>query len=1054
MTFKNHIPLFFFFMASLCYSQTKNVSNVTQFLNELEDIRLGTSSTTEIVLQENNYNLTSEIALTDAHDNITISGCGNVLINGGVVLDNDNFVSFSESSAGFTPNDSNASAHIIVYDLTTLGISASDLGSFNHHGFSFSDDFDTPSMLWLDEDKMDLARWPNDGEVVSTDDLIIPSNWEDLRSEVSGAVSYENILETGTAKSSSDGVKFTLNSARNAKIASWEFFKTSQEKIWMDGVLHSSWEWEYNQVQSIESSQIKMQYGSNTPFTISNVDGKMINSATKVSHFHFENIPEELDAEGEYFIDRGNMKLYFYPPVNWETKQITLSTLNSDMLSIKNASGITLENITFQAGLKNGIIIENSSDILIDNSIIRNFNQWGVRIIGENNTVNNCELYNLGAGGVKLGLENKTFHLSKENNVVQHSVIRNFAYDQKSQVPGITLSGCGNKAMNNEIFDAPHFAVKFRQSRGCVLEGNKIHDLPKYHHFDGGAVYLGLGINFQNRENLIKNNTISNVPTNGIYLDNYTNGNFVEGNVLYNIGNSTDGANYGAIYNHGGGQNTYKDNVAIDCAVFIKTGSHIVKGDTANTWKYLQPWFNSVQSGQGFYKPSGAYYTDFITEYAASDLETFIDYLSDLPAEVETYLPTISSLSDWQDVKEDWDLKGYNAMKDEGNTSGLSEWLQWRNYFRVRYQSSTITNNVSLNTDIDKLPSGGTGTWGGVTLGDSEVFWEYSPYFEYDGSNNKVDYISLHIAQDNQALSNADTSNLFPNLIVDGAINETTYPTFTHSSAKLASQISLPLSSRGDANSVSFSDCPIMACSGIELQSFSFQEEAGCDGAVKNESYTTITKNTETDDYTIDVSEGTDSLVFSLFFLVDWDSNGMPNGPFDPLVASMADSDIIEFVGDHAGFEISSVDKISAPCWNWNRRVNIDLTYTGTDYDTTHELELTFNPNNNLVSKNGELYCPQKIKMLVNMNQPELSVNETKITSSRLYPNPMQQVLTIENTQKIQLIELYDTFGQRLRVQQCDSKKNQMQLSDLNSGTYVVRIQSSQGTEVFQVVKN
>lgn len=120
-----------------------------------------------------------------------------------------------------------------------------------------------------------------------------------------------------------------------------------------------------------------------------------------------------------------------------------------------------------------------------------------------------------------MGLEKNTFHLTPENNVVQNSTIHNIAWDQKSQVPGITLSGCGNKAIGNEIYDAPHFAIKYRQSRGCLAENNKVHDLPNYHHFDGGALYMGLGANFHQRENVVKNNTFYNIPTNGVYFQTH-----------------------------------------------------------------------------------------------------------------------------------------------------------------------------------------------------------------------------------------------------------------------------------------------------------------------------------------------------------------------------------------------------------------------------------------------------------------------------------------------------------------------------------------------------
>ncbi len=1051
---KNYLVLYCFLsLTTVFYSQTKRISNKTQLVNELDAIAAGTSTTTTIVLEENTYVIDSEIELTSAHNGITISGCGAVYLNGGVVLNPNNFEDYSSVSSGFNLVNPAMASNIKVYDLTSLGISKSDLGTHNHHGYGFSDDFETPSMLWLDEGKMDLARWPNKNEVVSANDLIISSKWEDLRLEVSGAISYKDILETGTKDSATDGIKFTINSERSAKIAAWDFYKTSEEKIWMDGVVHSSWEWEYNQIKEIANAEIKMQYGSNSSFSITTENGRAIDPATKVSHFHFENIPEELDTEGEYFIDRDNMLLYFYPPVGWESKKLSLSTLNANMLSISNAANIRIENITLEAGLKNGIVIDNSENITIDNSIIRNFNQWGIRVEGTDNLVNNCELYNLGAGGVKLGLENKTFHLTKENNSVQNSKMHNFAWDQKSQVPGITLSGCGNKALQNEIYDAPHFAVKFRQARGCVVEGNNIHDLPNYHHFDGGAIYLGLGINFQNRENVVKNNTLSKVPTNGIYLDNYTVGNFVEGNVLYDVGNSADGANYAAIYNHGGGQNYYTDNIAIDCAVFVKTGSHIVKSSTGATWKYLKGWFQSVQTGQGFNPDTGAHYNAFVTEYSASELAAFIGYLSDLPLVVETELPLITSNAEWNLVRGEWDRKGYDAMKDENDVTGLSEWQQWRNYFQLIFQRSDIENNLSMHTDTSKLPSGGTGTWGGVTLGDGEVFWEYSPYFELDDNGNKVDYLSLHVPEDNEALTISETTNTFPNVVVNDAINQNLYPSIAYSGGNLANEISLNLQSRGDLDTVVFDACPVVVCDGIQLASFSYMEEAACDGSTKIENYTVVQKDIESEAYAIDLSGGTDSQLFTLFFLEDWDSTGKPSGPFDADVSSMPDSDFIQFNGSHTGFEISRIDKMSADCWNWNRRVNVELVYTGNDFESVHELELRFNPNNNLISKNGELYCSQIVKMSVKVNNPELSVEEETTLSSRFYPNPVTAVLQVSNKDIIKRIKLFDTVGRLVKEEQFHAEQVSIEMEGLPSGIYLIQLETIYGRELFQIIK-
>ena len=66
----------------------------------------------------------------------------------------------------------------------------------------------------------------------------------------------------------------------------------------------------------------------------------------------------------------------------------------------------------------------------------------------------------MGAGGVRLGIEKKSFNLVKENNLVTNCKIYEIAFDQKSQVPAITLAGNGNSARNNEIYNTPHFVPR------------------------------------------------------------------------------------------------------------------------------------------------------------------------------------------------------------------------------------------------------------------------------------------------------------------------------------------------------------------------------------------------------------------------------------------------------------------------------------------------------------------------------------------------------------------------------------------------------------------
>ncbi|MGB2129097.1 MAG: right-handed parallel beta-helix repeat-containing protein [Flavicella sp.] len=1081
---KRFLRCVLFFVTSIVTAQTqKNINTTAQLISELEAIKNNTSSVDELILRSNTYLIDSKIELDANHNNLKISACGEVFLNGGLVLNPNDFVDYDASTSGFTLSNPSAASNIKVLDLSTVGITKSQLGSFNLHGYGFSDVFETPAMLWLDESKMDVARWPNKGEVfANTNDLLMIPQWSDLRSKVPGAVSYTHVVSGGSKYTNSnkeDGMVFKIDSSRDAKVNSWSYYKNHDEKIWLDGVLHSSWEWEYNQIEDINNTEIELRYGSKSAVNVTSVsqqqlaadfstssnvyndypNGLNIDAATKVSHFHFDNIPEELDMPGEYFIDRETMKLYFYPPVDWTSKKLSLSILNDDMISIKNANNITIENVTIEGGLKNGIFIKNSENVLVKNSIIRNFNQWGVRIEGENNTVDNCELYNHGAGGVKLGVEKVTdFHLNIENNIVKNSTIHDFAWDQKSQVPGITLSGSGNKAIGNEIYNAPHFAIKYRDARQCVSENNVIHDLPYYHHFDGGAVYLGLGHGFYNRENKVMNNVLYDVPTNGVYLDNYTTGNFVEGNFFYNVGVSTDGAKYAAIYNHGGGQNLYKDNIAVDCKYFMKTGSHIVKG--GNTHKYMQSWLEDVESGGPMNPVNGAHYNDFISAFSNSKLAEHIGYLTNLPPVVVNTLPNVNSLSQWQALIRDdastnyigWDALGYNAMQV---SSPSPSDIQWQNYMRVRYMSSTYNNNIQMHTDPNQQPTGPTG---GLNKGDGKTFWEFS---EFNNKYNKSvtgPYYSGHIANNNEALSITETAALFPNIIQNKAINFAAYPSvsITATNNDLNSAITMPLSTKGDKDQVSFSACPAIVCSGLGIEELKYQTVEACNGGTKVDQYIqTVTKDVATGVYNIDLSAGIDSNIISIFILMNWDSFGKPNGPLASSVTSLSEESIVKFVGDHDGFSIHNVDVIGVGqnCWAWNRRIQVELAHDGVDFSGVKQLELKFNPNNDLVSKNNEYYCPQTIKLDVKVNQPlSLDLNDD-LNGLQLFPNPVKDRLYLSGVNEVNSFEMYSIVGKKVSGASLASGSSSIDVSGLEPGVYLVKIASETTFKTFTIVK-
>ena len=186
---------------------------------------------------------------------------------GGTILDFKKFKKFKASQAGFTLVDEKAASKIKVLDLKKSGLSKSALGKFVKHGYGFekNPNFTTPAMLWVDGERMRLSRWPNVGELNPYYDSKkqFKGNFSDV--EIKGAVSLVDVVSKGEKKKNmwfqnkrfmeQGGGTFKVDFDRGSR---WNYASKSKEKIWLDGVLSASWEWEYTQVKEINGKEITM----------------------------------------------------------------------------------------------------------------------------------------------------------------------------------------------------------------------------------------------------------------------------------------------------------------------------------------------------------------------------------------------------------------------------------------------------------------------------------------------------------------------------------------------------------------------------------------------------------------------------------------------------------------------------------------------------------------------------------------------------------------------------------------------------------------------------
>jgi len=286
--------------------------------------------------------------------------------------------------------------------------------------------------------------------------------------------------------------------------------------------------------------------------------------------FFGENLLEEIDVPGEYYIDRENGILYYYPPADFASSNydIGLTNLTDPVFKFDGAEYISVSNITLKGGrgyaavgasagykiptfkeflVANGIALDGPqfnkasestvyisnpdnypdaqvfpghvwdgftdkgtgiSNVEIKNCNIFNFGSGGIIINGTNIHIDNNHIKNTGGTGLYLrGGDLET--LTPSGNTILNNKIHHVGYMQKSYVPAIAMHGVGIYVAHNDIYDSPHCIFNYH-GNDHIIEYNKIHEAVK-ECLDMDAIYTRNEYMPQWRGSVIRNNYIYDI---------------------------------------------------------------------------------------------------------------------------------------------------------------------------------------------------------------------------------------------------------------------------------------------------------------------------------------------------------------------------------------------------------------------------------------------------------------------------------------------------------------------------------------------------------------
>jgi len=595
----------------------KNLEAARNYIRE--ERNLSSHKSFIIKVREGIYKIDKAVFFGKSDTNITIRAADGEKVKfiGGIRLTDEKFQSLNDKEFIKRLTDKSAARKIKVYDLYEE--KEIDLGKHSRHGWGPNMEPPSriaPPRLYQKGNRQILARWPNHNE---KNPYMIYEHYRSEPRELRGyEIKIQSILDTTTIlgevtleKVIDSGDKFVKGKVGRGGTFQVEFDRMKYwqdvQNIWLDGVFGSTWEWSYNNIKSvdIEKRHITLAYPE--------LSGICKGSSVRLPHFYFENIPEEIDQSGEYWIDRKNGLVYFLS--DDDLSEVILTSLDTPMLIIDGASKINIEGLSFSYGRNHGIVIKNSNNITINKCQISNFAKGGVDVSGNSVRILSSHIHGVGAFGIRLNGGNLST-LEPANNEVINCHIHDYGWEQKSQMGGVNIYGVGHRIAHNEIHNATHFALLIRRANDVTVEFNEIYDLPKYHKFDGGALYIGTGATPQCRGIKIQHNYFHDIPTIGVYPDNFSWGVEISRNIFRNVGVE---AGRPAVNVNGGGECRTFNNLMIDCIQMYWQGAREKEERWFDSWNPILEKFGNGQIENTPHKK----YRDFATWLTKNKTDDF-----------------------------------------------------------------------------------------------------------------------------------------------------------------------------------------------------------------------------------------------------------------------------------------------------------------------------------------------------------------------------------------------------------------------------------------------
>jgi hypothetical protein len=395
-------------------------------------------------------------------------------------------------------------------------------------------------------------------------------------------------------------------------------FKEEDIKLWDDYknaevLTHHSWESSWQTIRKVDTEKNQVYF--NTPsWCYVGFFGK----ESRHLRYRIENVRSALDKPGEWYLDKASGDLFYLAIPGENVKAMTFTApVLEDLIVVTGSPNQPVQNITFnglsfqhnnypmgiyvntihikgeggkplevldwpklikkqypnwpsefspgymepQAAVYAGqmITIRDAKNIVLKNCQFSHTGNYGLYIANrtQNITVGGCHFFDMGAGGIKVGLPVKYVESEKlpiGDIPSKNRITNNLIHDIGLTIPGgvgIWLAQTAdNVVTQNEIYNTPYSGISmgWTWSKANTYTRNNLIAYNNIHHVlqtitDGGGIYT-LG---QLNGSILKENYIHNIvrhplavggDSQGIFFDESSQGAIVERNVITEVKNS------------------------------------------------------------------------------------------------------------------------------------------------------------------------------------------------------------------------------------------------------------------------------------------------------------------------------------------------------------------------------------------------------------------------------------------------------------------------------------------------------------------------------------